>query len=31
LWDETRWQAETAQAITFSADGLPPELDGFSL
>jgi MraZ protein len=31
LWDETRWQGETAQAITFSAGGLPPELDGFSL
>ena len=30
LWDEARWQAQTAQAIAF-ADGLPPELDGFSL
>jgi MraZ protein len=31
LWDETRWQEETARAITFSTGDLPPELDGFSL
>jgi MraZ protein len=31
LWDEPRWQEQTAQAITFSAGELPPELDGFSL
>ena len=31
LWDETAWQQATAQAIAFPADGLPPELDGFSL
>ena len=31
LWDEARWQAQTTQAIAFPADGLPPELDGFSL
>ena len=31
LWDETRWLEQTAQAITFSAGDLPPELDGFSL
>lgn len=31
LWDEAHWQAQTAQAIAFPADGLPPELDGFSL
>lgn len=31
LWDEAAWQVETAQAIAFPADGLPPELDGFSL
>ena len=31
LWDEAQWQAQTAQAIAFPADGLPPELDGFSL
>ena len=26
LWDEQQWQVETAQAIAFPADGLPPEL-----
>ena len=31
LWDEQQWQVETAQAIAFPADGLPPELSGFSL
>lgn len=31
LWDAAAWQRETAQAITFPASGLPPELDGFSL
>jgi len=31
LWDETKWQERTAQAVAFPADGLPPELDGFSL
>ena len=31
LWDEAQWQAQTAQTIAFPADGLPPELDGFSL
>ena len=31
LWDETRWHEQTAQAATFSAGNLPPELDGFSL
>jgi MraZ protein len=31
LWDHAAWQSQTAQAITFPADGLPPELDGFSL
>ena len=31
LWDEAQWQVETAQAIAFPADGLPPELSGFSL
>ena len=28
---EARWQAQTAQAIAFPANALPPELDGFSL
>ena len=31
LWDEAQWQNATAQAITFPADGLPPELSGFTL
>jgi MraZ protein len=31
LWDEAKWQEETARTITFPAGGLPPELDGFSL
>ena len=31
LWDEVRWQEQTARTITFPAGGLPPELDGFSL
>jgi MraZ protein len=31
LWDEPRWTEQTAQAIGFPVDGLPPELDGFSL
>lgn len=31
LWDAAQWQVLTAQAIAFPADGLPPELDGFSL
>ncbi len=31
LWDEAQWQAKTAQAFAFPAQGLPPELDGFSL
>ena len=31
LWGQAQWQVETAQAIAFPADGLPPELDGFSL
>ena len=31
LWDEAKWQQETARTITFPAGGLPPVLDGFSL
>jgi MraZ protein len=31
LWDEAKWQQETARAITFPVGDLPPELDGFSL
>jgi MraZ protein len=31
LWDESRWLEQTARAITFAGDELPPELTGFSL
>jgi MraZ protein len=31
LWDEPKWQEQTAQAITFATGELPPELAGFSL
>ena len=31
LWDDAKWQEQTARAITFPAGGLPAELDGFSL
>ncbi len=30
LWDEVKWQDETARTATFDG-ALPPELDGFSL
>ncbi len=31
LWNETRWEARVAQALTFSDDALPSELEGFTL
>ena len=31
LWDEDKWEQSTEQAMALPADGLPPELDGFSL
>ena len=31
LWDARAWQAQTAKAIAFPTNALPPELDGFSL
>jgi MraZ protein len=31
LWDDAKWNEQTARAIRFPAGGLPPELDGFSL
>ena len=31
IWDEARWDELTAAAVSFSAGGLPPELEGFSL
>jgi MraZ protein len=30
LWDESRWSEQTAHATAFP-DGIPPELEGFSL
>src|SRR5512137_143481 len=31
LWDEARWQALTEKMTGFSADNMPPELEGFPL
>jgi MraZ protein len=31
IWDEGKWTAQTAQAIAFPADVLPPALEGVSL
>ena len=31
LWNETRWEEKVAQALGFSDDELPPELEGFTL
>lgn len=31
IWDETRWNEQTAAAVSFSDGGLPAELEGFSL
>jgi MraZ protein len=31
LWNEARWEARIAQALTFRDDTLPPELEGFTL
>src|SRR5439155_21287319 len=31
LWDEAKWLERTEHAVAFPAEGLPPELDGFSL
>ena len=31
LWNETRWDAQVAQALTFSAETMSPELEGFTL
>ena len=30
-WNESRWQAQVGQAMTFSDDSMPPELEGFTL
>ena len=31
IWDDARWNEQTAGAMSFSNGGLPPELEGFSL
>lgn len=31
LWDQSQWLQRTEQAVLLPSDGLPPELDGFSL
>ena len=31
LWNEARWEAQVAQALNFSNDGMPVELEGFTL
>ena len=31
LWNEEKWEARIAQALSFGENGLPPELEGFTL
>jgi len=31
LWNEARWETQVSQALTFTDDTLPPELEGFTL
>ena len=31
VWNEARWEAQVSQALTFSDEALPPELEGFTL
>ena len=31
LWDERQWDLQIEEALSFSEDDMPPELDGFSL
>jgi MraZ protein len=31
LWNEARWEAQVALALTFGNEALPPELEGFTL
>ncbi len=31
LWNEDKWEARIAQALSFGENGLPPELEGFTL
>ena len=30
-WNEARWQSQVGQAMTFSDESMPPELEGFTL
>jgi len=31
LWDETQWNLQIEDALSFNEDDMPPELEGFSL
>jgi MraZ protein len=31
LWDEAKWDTQMEKSIALSEDGVPPELEGFSL
>jgi MraZ protein len=31
LWDDTKWAAQMEQSIALNENGIPPELEGFSL
>lgn len=31
LWNEARWESQVGQALTFTDDSMPPELEGFTL
>jgi MraZ protein len=31
LWDEAKWAAQMEQSIALNQDGIPPELEGFTL
>lgn len=31
LWDEQQWDLQIEEAVSFSEDDMPPELEGFSL
>lgn len=31
LWNEEKWESRIAQALSFGENGLPPELEGFTL
>jgi len=31
LWDEVKWESQIEKSIALNEDGIPPELEGFSL